>query len=109
MTSVDAVSNEVGPDRVAKQAALAAPKGVPEYLPPGSAAFEHVRDTLVAAADRAGYALVELPVFEDTALYARGRRRVDRRRQQGDVHLRRPWRALGDPAARRAPRASSGR
>src|SRR4029079_8475435 len=34
--------------------------------------FEHVRDTLAAAADRAGYALIELPVFEDTALYARG-------------------------------------
>jgi histidyl-tRNA synthetase len=51
---------------------FAAPKGVPEYTPPGSAGFEHVRDTLIAAADRAGYGLVELPVFEDTALYARG-------------------------------------
>lgn len=52
--------------------ALAAPKGVPEYVPPASAAFEHVRDTLITAAARAGYALVELPVFEDTALYSRG-------------------------------------
>ncbi len=51
---------------------FAAPKGVPEYVPPGSAGFEHVRDTLTAAADRAGYGLIELPVFEDTALYARG-------------------------------------
>lgn len=49
-----------------------APKGVPDYVPPGSAAFEHVRDTLVTAADRAGYELVELPVFEDTGLYTRG-------------------------------------
>lgn len=58
------------PDVAAR--ALSAPKGVPEYVPPGSAAFEHVRDTLVTAAARAGYGLVELPVFEDTALYARG-------------------------------------
>ena len=51
---------------------FAAPKGVPEYTPPDSAGFEHVRDTLLAAADRAGYGLIELPVFEDTGLYARG-------------------------------------
>ncbi len=52
--------------------AFAAPKGVPEYTPPSSAAFAHVRDTLVTAARRAGYGLLELPVFEDTGLYARG-------------------------------------
>lgn len=52
--------------------AFAAPKGIPEYTPPGSAAFAHVRATLIAAADRAGYGLLELPVFEDTGLYARG-------------------------------------
>ncbi|MBV9920645.1 MAG: histidine--tRNA ligase [Pseudonocardia sp.] len=51
---------------------FAAPKGVPEYTPPDSAGFEHVRDTLAAAAARAGYGLIELPVFEDTGLYARG-------------------------------------
>jgi histidyl-tRNA synthetase len=56
----------------ARVTAFAAPKGVPEYAPPDSAAFEHVRDTLVRAADRAGYGLIELPVFEDTGLYARG-------------------------------------
>jgi histidyl-tRNA synthetase len=52
--------------------AFAAPKGVPEYTPPSSAAFAHVRDTLIGAARRAGYGLLELPVFEDTGLYARG-------------------------------------
>ncbi len=52
--------------------AFAAPKGVPEYVPPDSAGFVHVRDTLLTAADRAGYGLIELPVFEDTGLYARG-------------------------------------
>jgi histidyl-tRNA synthetase len=52
--------------------AFAAPKGVPEYVPPDSAAFAHVRDVLVRAAQRAGYGLLELPVFEDTGLYARG-------------------------------------
>jgi histidyl-tRNA synthetase len=55
-----------------RPAAFVAPKGIPEYAPPESAGFEHVRNTLVAAADRAGYGLIELPVFEDTGLYARG-------------------------------------
>jgi histidyl-tRNA synthetase len=55
-----------------RASAFAAPKGVPEYVPPESAGFAAVRDTLLAAADRAGYGLIELPVFEDTGLYARG-------------------------------------
>jgi histidyl-tRNA synthetase len=49
-----------------------APKGVPEYYPPESRAFAAVRDALLAAAERAAYGLIELPVFEDTALFARG-------------------------------------
>lgn len=49
-----------------------APKGVPDYLPPESAEFVAVRDGLLAAARRAGYGDIELPVFEDTALFARG-------------------------------------
>jgi histidyl-tRNA synthetase len=56
----------------ARVGSFTAPKGVPEYVPPESAGFAAVRDTLLAAADRAGYGLIELPVFEDTALYARG-------------------------------------
>ena len=59
-------------DGVRRPDPLAAPKGIPEYLPPASAGFTHVRDTLAAAAERAGYGYVELPVFEETALYARG-------------------------------------
>ncbi|RZT86159.1 histidyl-tRNA synthetase [Pseudonocardia sediminis] len=51
---------------------FAAPKGIPEYLPPESAGFTHVRDTLAGAAERAGYGHIELPVFEETGLYARG-------------------------------------
>ncbi|MEJ8277689.1 histidine--tRNA ligase [Pseudonocardia spirodelae] len=51
---------------------FAAPKGVPEYYPAESAGFVHVRDTLAGAAARAGYGHIELPVFEDTGLYARG-------------------------------------
>lgn len=51
---------------------LTAPKGVPEYLPPDSAAFLAVREALAAPAIRAGYGFVELPVFEDTALFVRG-------------------------------------
>jgi histidyl-tRNA synthetase len=51
---------------------LRAPKGVPDYLPPDSAEFVAVRDGLLEAARRAGYGYVELPIFEDTALFARG-------------------------------------
>ena len=49
-----------------------APKGVPDYLPPESAEFVAVRDGLLEAARRAGYGDVELPIFEETALFARG-------------------------------------
>lgn len=49
-----------------------APKGVPDYFPPDSAGFVAVRDGLLAAARRAGYGDIELPIFEDTALFARG-------------------------------------
>ncbi|MFM8621126.1 MAG: histidine--tRNA ligase [Candidatus Nanopelagicaceae bacterium] len=49
-----------------------APKGVSEYIPPRSAIFEFVRDQLCAPAKSAGYEYMELPVFEDTALFARG-------------------------------------
>lgn len=49
-----------------------APKGVPDYLPPESAEFVAIRDGLLTAARRAGYGDVELPIFEDTALFARG-------------------------------------
>jgi histidyl-tRNA synthetase len=55
-----------------KHEKLAAPKGVREYLPPESQAFEWVRQQLIAPAKRAGYQLMELPVFEDTALFNRG-------------------------------------
>ncbi|OLL72587.1 Histidyl-tRNA synthetase [Pseudonocardia sp. Ae168_Ps1] len=58
--------------RARKPEPFAAPKGIPEYLPTDSAGFVHVRDTLAAAAARAGYGYIELPVFEDTGLYARG-------------------------------------
>lgn len=49
-----------------------APKGIPEYYPPESADFLAVRDTLSDAARRAGYGYIELPLFEDTSLFARG-------------------------------------
>ena len=49
-----------------------APKGVPEYYGEEGAAFLAVRNALSGAAVRAGYEYIELPVFEDTALYQRG-------------------------------------
>lgn len=49
-----------------------APKGVSEYFPPRSRAFEWVREKLLSPIRRAGYQLLELPVFEDTELFTRG-------------------------------------
>ncbi len=49
-----------------------APKGVPEYLPPNSRLFRAVRAALAQPAVAAGYGYIELPVFEDTALFERG-------------------------------------
>jgi len=51
---------------------IQAPKGVSEYVPPRSSAFEFVRESLINPARRAGYQLIELPVFEDTELFTRG-------------------------------------
>ena len=48
-----------------------APKGVSEYVPPRSNAFAWVRSTLEETIRSAGYQLLELPVFEDTDLFAR--------------------------------------
>ena len=52
--------------------ALSAPKGVPDYFPPQSAAFYKVRQTMVEQAHLSGFQHIELPIFEDTALFARG-------------------------------------
>ena len=52
--------------------ALQAPKGVPDYVPPQSATFDAVRKSLVGQAYLAGYSHIELPVFEDTTVFARG-------------------------------------
>ncbi len=51
---------------------IQAPKGVSEYVPPRSEAFEFVRESLIEPARKAGYQLIELPVFEDTELFTRG-------------------------------------
>ncbi|GAA4667837.1 histidine--tRNA ligase [Gordonia humi] len=51
---------------------FSAPKGIPDYFPPASADFVAVRSALTDAAYRAGYGHIELPIFEETALFARG-------------------------------------
>lgn len=55
-----------------KLQALSAPKGVPDYVPPVSQTFKYVRDTFVRQAHLAGFQHIELPVFEETSLFARG-------------------------------------
>ena len=52
--------------------AFRAPKGVPDYVPPRSEHLLAVREAMVAPLRLAGYGYLELPVFEDTALFARG-------------------------------------
>lgn len=55
-----------------KHVSFKAPKGIPEYIPPSSSHFHAVRSAMVAETHRAGYEHIELPVFEETALFARG-------------------------------------
>ncbi|PFG28621.1 histidine--tRNA ligase [Corynebacterium renale] len=55
-----------------KYQAHKAPKGVPDYVPPVSAMFTAVRDTFIQQAHLAGFQHIELPVFEETELFARG-------------------------------------
>ncbi|NLG56358.1 MAG: histidine--tRNA ligase, partial [Rhodococcus sp.] len=57
---------------MSKASTFSGPKGVPDYIPPVSAEFVAVRDGLVRAARLAGYGHIELPIFEDTGLFARG-------------------------------------
>lgn len=57
---------------VSKPTAFSAPKGIPDYFPPNSAKFVAVREGLLDAARTAGYGHIELPIFEDTGLFARG-------------------------------------
>ncbi len=58
--------------KTAKLPTLSGPKGVPDYVPPASSTFIRVRDEFASQAHLAGYQHIELPVFEDTALFARG-------------------------------------
>ncbi|QYB04073.1 histidine--tRNA ligase [Rhodococcus sp. USK10] len=57
---------------MSKASTFSAPKGVPDYVPPQSSEFVAVRDELTRAARLAGYGHIELPIFEDTGLFARG-------------------------------------
>ena len=49
-----------------------APKGTFDLIPPRSAVFLAVRETMAETVRRAGYGYVETPAFEDTALFKRG-------------------------------------
>jgi len=51
---------------------FSAPKGVPDYVPPASADFHAVRSTFETVIHNSGYGHIELPVFEETGLFARG-------------------------------------
>ena len=51
---------------------IRAPKGVPDYVPPQSEVFRAVQEALSRPARHAGYGYIELPVYEDTALFVRG-------------------------------------
>jgi histidyl-tRNA synthetase len=49
-----------------------APKGVSEYVPPRADLFYAIRQAFAEQARLAGYGYLELAVFEDTQLFARG-------------------------------------
>src|SRR6478609_248891 len=53
-------------------AAFQAPKGTFDVLPEQEAARAKVNGATADALGRAGYRRIETPVFEDTALFARG-------------------------------------
>ena len=55
-----------------KLSKITAPKGVPDYFPPTSAEFIAIRDQFAHLARLAGYEHIELPIFEQTSLFARG-------------------------------------
>ncbi|MGO2840777.1 MAG: histidine--tRNA ligase [Corynebacterium variabile] len=59
-------------EKSAKIQPFAAPKGVPDYVPPASVDFHAVRSTFETVIYNSGYGHIELPVFEETALFARG-------------------------------------
>ena len=49
-----------------------APKGTFDYLPPEAGKRARVQAVMLEQARRAGYELIETPVFEETAVFARG-------------------------------------
>ena len=49
-----------------------APKGTFDLIPPSSAAYQRVRETMAETVRLAGYQYIETPAFEDTALFKRG-------------------------------------
>ena len=80
------------------RASFAAPKGIPEYVGPRLRRTSATPSS--AAADRAGYGPRRAAGLRGHRALRPRRRRVHRRRVQGDVHLRRPRRPLGDAAPR---------
>jgi histidyl-tRNA synthetase len=51
---------------------IKAPRGTSDVLPEEALAREHVQRAAERILERAGYARIETPIFEDTALFARG-------------------------------------
>ena len=77
---------------------FSAPKGVLEYYPPVSAAFLAVRETLMGQAEPRRLRLHRTADLRGHRPVRAWCRRVDRRGQQGDVHLHRPRRPLDHTA-----------
>ena len=86
------------------------PRASPTTIPPTSAQVLAVRSRRCSRRRAcAGYGYIELPVFEDTALFARGVGESTDVGHQGDVHLRRPGGPLADAAPRGHRRRDAGR
>ena len=57
---------------MAVEFSLRAPKGTFDTLPPEGEALLQVRNAMAEGIARAGYAYIETPVLEDTAVFVRG-------------------------------------
>ncbi len=76
------------------------PRGTFDVMPEEAARWQALEARARAVSTASGYREIRTPIFEATELFAARRRRDDRHRLQGDVHLRRPQGPLAHAAAR---------
>ena len=66
---------------------IKAVRGTRDLLPPETALWNFVESAVRDVFRVYNFQEIRTPIFESTELFARGRGRRDRYRQQGDVHV----------------------